>query len=166
MAIVRYRAYRPLRSILVPVAGGPNSRRAARMAVNMAHGESDGPVRVTLLHVLPPGSRPADQVRARQVMDYALEGLSYDAVHRQTVEGTNVVDAVLEAAEGHDLIVIGATEEPLFKNLLAGNISREVARRAEVSVVVVKRRSSALHSLLRQTVLEPTTSDAGPDDAS
>ena len=121
--------------------------------------------RVTLLHVLPPGSRPADQVRARQVMDYALEGLSYDAVHRQTVEGTNVVDAVLEAAEGHDLIVIGATEEPLFKNLLAGNISREVARRAEVSVVVVKRRSSALHSLLRQTVLEPTTSDAGPDDA-
>jgi hypothetical protein len=35
IAVVRYRAYRPLRSILVPVAGGPNSRRAARMAVNI-----------------------------------------------------------------------------------------------------------------------------------
>jgi len=165
MAIVRYRAYRPLRSILVPVSGGPNSRRAARMAVNMARGEADGPVQVTVLHILPPGSGPADQVRARQVMDYALEGLSYEAVQRQTVEGTDVADAVLEAAEGHDLIVIGATEEPLFKNLLMGNISREVARRAEVSVVVVKRRSSTLHSLLRQTVLEPSTGDAGPGNA-
>ncbi len=161
MAIVRYRAYRPLRSILVPVAGGPNSRRAVRMAVNMARGEADGPVHVTLLHVLRPGSGPADEVRAQQIMDYALEGLSYEAVQRQTVEAADVVDAVLGAAESHDLIVIGATEEPLFRNLLAGNISREVARRAGVTVVVVKRRSSALHSLLRQTVLEPTKHDAG-----
>jgi amino acid transporter/nucleotide-binding universal stress UspA family protein len=161
MAIVRYRAYRPLRSILVPVAGGSNSRRAVRMAVNMARGEADGPVQVILLHVLRPESGPADEVRAQQVMDYALEGLSYEAVQRQTVEGTDVVGAVLEAAQSHDLIVIGATEEPLFRNLLAGNISREVARRAEVTVVVVKRRSSALHSLLRQTVLEPTTDRSG-----
>jgi APA family basic amino acid/polyamine antiporter len=159
IAVVRYRAFRPLRSILVPVAGGPNSRRAARMAVSMARGEADGPVRVTLLHVLQPGSGPADKVRAGQAMDYALEGLSYEAVERRVVEGADVVSAVLAAAEGHDLIVVGATQEPLFKNLLMGNIPEQVARRAAVTVIMVKRRSSPLHSFLRQTVLEPTTQD-------
>jgi basic amino acid/polyamine antiporter, APA family len=161
IALVRYRAYRPLRSILVPVAGGPNSRRAARMAVNMARGEAEGLVQVTLLNVLPPGARPADQVRAEQTLDYVQEGLGYEGLDRRMVEGTEVVGTILEAAQGYDLIVIGATQEPLFRNLLVGNISHEVARRAEVTVVVVKRRSSALHSILRQTVLEPTRPESG-----
>jgi basic amino acid/polyamine antiporter, APA family len=157
IAVVRYRAFRPLRSVLVPVAGGPNSRRATRMAVNMARGGENGPVGVTLLHVLPPGAGEAGEVQARQVMDYCLEGLSYEPVARLVVESGHVVEAVLEAAQGHDLIVIGATQEPLFKNLLVGSIPEEVARRAKVTVVMVKRRSSPLHSLLRQTVLEPAT---------
>jgi len=55
------------------------------------------------------------------------------------------------------LIVTGATEEPLFRNLLFGNIVEQIARRAEVTVILVKRRSGAIHSFLRQTVLEPTT---------
>ena len=45
IAIVRYRAYRPLRSILVPVAGGPNARRGATMAMSMVHSEEE-PVQV------------------------------------------------------------------------------------------------------------------------
>jgi hypothetical protein len=38
-----------------------------------------------------------------------------------------------------------------------GNISEQVAERAKVTVVMVKRRSSPLHSFLRRTVLEPST---------
>ena len=66
----------------------------------------------------------------------------------------------------YDLIVIGATNEPLFRNLMVGNLVRKVAEEAEVTVVVVKRRSSPLHSFLRQTVLEPSTNGAGGDTAS
>ncbi len=68
-----------------------------------------------------------------------------------------MVDTVLEQAEGCDLIVIGASEEPLFRNLLLGNVAEQIAKRAELTVILVKRRSGALHSFLRQTVLEPTT---------
>jgi len=46
-----------------------------------------------------------------------------------------------------------------------GNTSREVAHQAEVSIMVANRRSRALLSLLRRTVLEPATRDAGSDDA-
>ncbi|MFQ5855736.1 MAG: amino acid permease [Anaerolineae bacterium] len=157
IAVVRYRRHRPLRSVLVPVAGGPNSRRAVKMAINMGQAGEDGPAKVTLLHVVPIGARNSDLVRAEQVFNYALNGLDYEHVERRIVEGAGVVDTALSQSEGYDLIITGATEEPLFKNLLMGNIADQIAKRAEVTVIVVKRRSSPLHSFLRQTVLEPTT---------
>jgi amino acid transporter/nucleotide-binding universal stress UspA family protein len=160
IAIVRYREYRPLRSILVPVSDGPNSRRAVRMAVNMARASQNGPVKVTLLHVVPVGARSAVQVRAEQVLDYVMEGIDGALIEKRLVEGTDVVDTIIAETEAgdHDLIVVGATEEPLFRNLLLGSISGQIARRAPVTVIMVKRRSSPLHSFLRQTVLEPSTS--------
>lgn len=154
MAVVRYRQYRSLRSILVPVAGGPNSRLAARLAANMAEVE-DGEPTVTLLHVLRPGASPADVVRAEQALRDSAEGIPFEHLEKRVVEGDDVIKTVLAQAEGCDLIVIGATQEPLFKNLLIGNIPEHVARRAAVTVIMVKRRSSRLHSLLRQPVLEP-----------
>jgi nucleotide-binding universal stress UspA family protein len=155
VAVVRYRAHRPLRSILVPVAGGPNTRRIFRMAVSMARTSEHGPAKVTLLHVLPEGARTADKVRAEQAFNYAMEGVQYELVEKRVVEGADVVETVLAQAEGHDLIIIGATEEGLFRNLLVGNIAEQVAKRAEVTVIIVKRRSGLIRSLLRQTVLEP-----------
>jgi amino acid transporter/nucleotide-binding universal stress UspA family protein len=157
IAVVRYREYRPLHSILVPVAGGPNSRRAVKMAISMARSCEDYPVQVILLHVLPAGAHAADRIRAQQSCDYALEGIQYEHVQKRIVEGASVVETVLAEAQGHDLIIVGATAEPLFKNLLIGNIPSQIAKRALVTVIMVKRRSSRLHSFLRQTVLEPTT---------
>ena len=162
-AIVRYRAYRSLRSVLVPVAGGPNSRRAVKLAISMARNGDKGPAKVTLLHVLPVGASPRGQVRAEQVLNDALEGTTYEHLERQTIEGTDVAEAILNFARGtaekpgYDLIVIGATNEPLFKNLMVGNIIEKISREAGVSVIMVKRRSTPLHSFLRQTVLEPST---------
>jgi amino acid transporter/nucleotide-binding universal stress UspA family protein len=157
VAVVRHRAKRQLRAILIPVGGGPNSRLAVKMAVGMASSCEEMPAKITLLHVVPVGARDADRVRAEQVLNDALNGTPYNPMERRIVEGTNIVDAVLGQVEGHDLVVIGATEEPLFKNLLVGTIPEQIARRADVSVIMVKRRSSPLHSFLRQTVLEPTT---------
>lgn len=157
IAVVRYRARRPIRSVLVPVAGGPNSRRAVKMATIMAMAGEDGPARVTLLHIVPTGARNGALVRAQQVIDYTLEGINYEHIEPRIVEGPNVVDTVLRESEGYDLIVLGATNEPLFQNLLLGNIAEQIAKRADITVIMVKRRSTQLHSFLRQTVLEPTT---------
>lgn len=164
IAVVRYRQHRPLRSVLVPVAGGPNSRRAVKMAVNMAQAEAQA-ARVTLLHIVPVGAGSGDLVRAEQVFAESLEGIAYEGIEKRIVEGTDVANTVLAVAAGDDatpasdLIVVGATQEPLLKNLLVGNIPEQIARRAKVTVIMVKRRSSPLHSFLRQTVLTPSTAD-------
>jgi nucleotide-binding universal stress UspA family protein len=156
IAVVRYRAHRPLRSILLPVAGGPNARRGARMAVSMARGE-DAPVKITLLHVVPPGACGGDQVRGQKILRQVLNSMSYEHAEPRCAEGSDIVETVLREAEGYDLIVIGASEEPLFRNLLMGNVAEEVAKRASVTVMIVKRRSSRIHSFLRQTVLGPAS---------
>lgn len=165
IAIVRYREYRPLRSILVPVSDGPNSRRAVRLAAGMARASGNGPVKLVLMHVVPMGARSASLVRAGQCLDYVLEGVDCESAEKRLTEGADVVDTIIEEANvgQHDLIVVGATEEPLFRNLLMGSISGQIARRAPVTVVMVKRRSSLLHSFLRQTVLEPSTK-RGPNE--
>ncbi len=155
LAVVRHRARRPVKSVLVPVAGGPNNRLAVKLAVTMAQAGEFGPAKVTLLHVAPIGPNPADLVRAEQVFKYDLEGIHYDRVEKLVVESPNVVDAILEQAKEYDLIVIGATEEPLLRNLLIGSIGAQVAQRATVTVIMVKRRSTPFRSFLRQTILEP-----------
>ena len=159
IAVVRYRDQRPIRKIFVPVSGGPNSRRVVRTAVNMASLGEEGPALVNLMHIVPAGAGTRERIRANQVFDYALEGIDYQHIERNIVEGSSVLDTILDSAENCecDLIVIGATDEPLFRNLLVGNIADQVANRAKVTVMVVKRRQSAFHSFLRQTVLEPST---------
>ena len=162
MAVVRYQRGRedgPYRAILTPVAGGPNSRRAVRLAVQLAQASLDGPVRVTIAHVVPPNATEAHRVSAQKIFNYMLEGIEFGGVETQLLVGEKVADTIIEAAKDYDLIVIGATEEPLFKNLLVGNVAESVANNAEVTVITVKRRSSRLHSVLRQTVLMPATAD-------
>ncbi len=162
IAIVRYRAERPVRSILVPVSAGPNSRRAVKLAISMARQAEEGPARVRAITIVPHNCPENLRVRAQQAIAYAMESSSAYAEHVTTelVEGTRVDEAILRAAEGEDLIVMGATEEPLFRNLLTGSIPARVAKNSKVTVIIVKRRSGVVRSMLRQTVLSPSTGAA------
>jgi amino acid transporter/nucleotide-binding universal stress UspA family protein len=156
LVIVRYRAHRALRSILIPLAGGPNARRGARMAVAMARAE-DYPVRVTLLHVVPPESCAGEQASSIKVLQQVMDDVGYEHIDCRCLEGSDIVDTVLAEAEDYDLIIVGASEESLFRNLLMGNVAEQIAKRASVTVMIVKRRSTRIHSFLRQTVLSPTS---------
>jgi CIC family chloride channel protein len=156
VVVVRYRHRRPLKKVIVPVSGALNSRKAVKYAVNMAAYGQEGHVNVTLLHVLPPHVRNGDRVRAKNMLDEVLEGITYEFIEEKLVEGEDLVGTILEESKGFDLIVLGATEEPLFKNLLVGTMPERIARGADVTVMMVKRRSSPLHSFVRQAILEPT----------
>jgi amino acid transporter/nucleotide-binding universal stress UspA family protein len=159
IALVRYRHRRPIHSILVPVSAGPNSRRAVKLAISMARQADDGPARVHVMTVIPYQAAPNVRVRAQQAIDYALESTRNYSEHITTelVEGQDIPEVIIQAAQAHDLVVMGATEEPVFRNLLTGNIPTQVATNAPVTVVIVKRRSGLIRSMLRQTVLLPTT---------
>ena len=154
--VVRHRRWRPLKRVLVPVTGGRNSRRAVRIAVNMANAEKPEPATVTILHVLPPGVDEVGRIRAERAVAESMHGVDGMPIETMYVEGDDPVESILSSAKGYDLIVIGATEEPVFTNFLVGTLPERVARGAEVTVMMVKRRSSPIHSFVRKALIEPT----------
>ena len=156
VVVVRYRPWRPLKKILVPVTGGLNSRMAVKLAASMANAESQEDVSLTILHVLPLGSNERAEVVGQRALDASQEGVEYDHIETKMVQGDDRAIAILDAAEGYDLIVIGASDEPVFRNFMVGTLAERVARDANVTVMMVKRRSSPIHSFVRQTILEPT----------
>ncbi|MFV1857747.1 MAG: amino acid permease [Anaerolineales bacterium] len=156
VVVVRYRRWRPLKRILVPVTGGLNSRKAVMLAANMARAASPEEVTLTILHVLPLSTNHRERILGQRAIDASQEGVEYEPIETRMVQSGERAVAILEASEGHDLIVIGASDEPLFRNFMVGTLAERVARDAKVTVMMVKRRSSPLHSLVRQTILEPT----------
>ncbi len=154
--VVRHRRWRPLNRVIVPVTGGRNSRRAVRIAVNMASAEKPVPATVTILHVLPPGVDDVGRIRAERAVAESMHGVDGVPIETMYVEGDDPVESILASAKGYDLIVIGATEEPVFTNFLVGTLPERVARGAEVTVMMVKRRSSPIHSFVRKALIEPT----------
>jgi amino acid transporter len=157
VVVVRHRRWRPLRKILVPVTGGLNSRKAVMLAASMARAEGPEDVTLTILHVLPPGTNHRERILGQRAIDASQEGVEYDHIETKMVQSGDRAVAILEASEGYDLIVIGASDEPLLRNFMVGTLAERVARGAKVTVMMVKRRSSPLHSFFRQTILEPTT---------
>ncbi len=157
IAVVRYRKYRPVKAILVPVAGGPNSRMAVKLAVTMATHNPDDQIKVTALRVVKAGATEAEIVRAQKDLAHSVEGAPPYELNLKVAAGNDVVGTILANAKGYDLIVIGATNEPMFNTLLVGNIPEQVAKRAEVTTIMVKRRHGPIKSLLRETVLQPAS---------
>ncbi|MCP5098151.1 MAG: amino acid permease [Chloroflexi bacterium] len=155
IAVVRLREMKELHRILVPVAGGPNSRLALMTALALARNTAV-PTEVVLLHVTQQDvDETTAQARAGNAFRRAYEGNSYEFVDQRIVTADSPLDGILSAAADCDLIVIGASKENLFRNLLMGNVTQQVAEQASSPVMIVKRRSNAVASVLRETILPP-----------
>jgi amino acid transporter len=154
LAIVRpaQRAKKVVETILVPVDAGANSRLAVELATDIGRVVAGRKIaRITLLRVV----RTKAEVEAGSdpLFEKLREGIDYRQIEAKVVQATSVVNTVLDEAERHDLVIFGASEEPLLKRVLAGNRSRRILRRAKPLAVMVKRRHRVLHWLLRRAVL-------------
>ena len=153
IAILRHRPYDELQSILVPVAGGPNSRLAVSLAIALARNTPES-TKVILLHISLSNTNPKGaEARAQNAFRRATEGRRYQSIEKRIITSDSPAVGILEASGDCDMIVIGATKERLFRNILVGNVSEQIADRAHCPVLIVKRRSTMVASMLRDTVL-------------
>jgi amino acid transporter/nucleotide-binding universal stress UspA family protein len=154
IAIVRFRPYSKLKRILVPIAGGRNSRLAVTTAVAIARNTAEDTT-VVLTYIAIPGVDAVQaQARAQNAFRRAVHGVDYE-VTQQVIHADNPSDGIIRASDTADMIVIGATKEPVFRNLLMGNVAQRVADGAKCPVIIVKRRSTMIDAMLRETVLMP-----------
>ncbi len=147
VAVVRDRGLSQVERILVPTAGGPNAVLAAEIAIALAE-EYGG--KVTALYICRSGTE-AEVERGKRVIDRTLAGLESDwPLEPRVIAAPDVVQGVLTEAEEHDLVVLGATREGLFQQLMVGNVPETIARRCSKTVIVVKRHAGPIRSWLRR----------------
>jgi amino acid transporter/nucleotide-binding universal stress UspA family protein len=154
VAVYRSRRLEKLERILVPVAGGPNGRLAVDVALAIASNLPNS-ARVVLLHVVASTVEPT-RAKARAKMAFRrATGGAHAHYEELVISADSPVNGIMQAASSCDMVVIGATKEPMFRNLLMGNVSQQVAEGVHCPVIIVKRRSTILASMLRETILQP-----------
>ena len=138
----------------MPTAGGANTRRAIGLAIDQASqfaeqtGESP---EVTLLYVcVPADADPEVRARGFELLRNLASGYDY-SLKVKVLAANDVVDGIVEESAEHDLVIIGATAERLFDQVLFGTIPERVAHRAPVTVIMVKRYKGPVRRWIRRT---------------
>ncbi|MDT0330990.1 universal stress protein [Nocardiopsis lambiniae] len=148
-----------LKRIVIGVDGSPNGNRALGLAVDLA-AQSEGELVVVHSWEVPypydpvaltaAGYRPQEDLFERQ-SEELVAGLLAEAIDQQrddvdidvTVVRTQngPVNAILEAAEGADAIVVGSRGRGTVRGLLLGSVSQGVLHQSKIPVIVLPKHA-------------------------
>jgi nucleotide-binding universal stress UspA family protein len=151
VAMVRFREREELREILVPTGGGPNSSLALELAVMQAreYGRENGiQPHITALYV---ARGPDAQLinLGERILSKATAGFDYP-ISRLVISAPSILEGILEQAEQSNLVVLGASEEGFFEQLLFGPLPERVARECSKTVMIVKRYQGPVKSWIHR----------------
>jgi APA family basic amino acid/polyamine antiporter len=136
VTVVKGREWAQVDKILVPTAGGPNSAKAARLAMLLSE---DYGSQVTALYVQSGQAPPKQMEENRRRIAQTLEGLEFSHPPEQKVIiADNVIEGIVEEAAGYDLVLLGASEEALFDRFVFGSIPQQITGRMPKTVIMVK----------------------------
>lgn len=126
-----------LQRVLVPLRGTPNLASITRFVRDMVQ---EYTTNVTLMHVLSEGETEADARESvitpvrRRIEERGIDG---GMLTEEIVSSDDPAQAVIDASHDYDLVVLGETE-PTIREVLFGSIPEQIARKANVPVIVVR----------------------------
>ncbi|MCL5986467.1 MAG: glucosyl-3-phosphoglycerate synthase [Actinobacteria bacterium] len=136
ISIIRHYGRGDIRSILVPIRGGPHARLAAKIAIQIS--ENTG-AHIKFIHFLKKDGPPQDKSFS---IKRALNEIGAMKIKRNISTEVREVDDVLtslhEESENYDLLIIGASIPDVDGPYLFGYLPEQIARSAKCSVMVVK----------------------------
>ncbi len=138
--------------VLVAHAGGPHSRLALQIGLNLVeYGSTIGRSRLTALHVLPADQPDARLVATQQQLDKALgEHKRHAGVSARVARATSVDQGIIdELKQGYDLVIMGTSREALIDRVLFGDLPQRVANERLAPVVVARSRTPWLQRMAR-----------------
>jgi glucosyl-3-phosphoglycerate synthase len=130
MAILRGPVPFPPRRVLVPLRGGPHAELALRVGLALRAEQ------LTPLHVQPDPAAPTEA--PFRGLEHVLRQMP-DA--RLKVESTSdPAKTILDQARGSELVILGATAQPLRSGTSLGPVADRVLRECSAGVLAVKTR--------------------------
>jgi glucosyl-3-phosphoglycerate synthase len=144
IAVVKQRGLDQVRSILVPVRGGPHAELALRISRDLAKRFG---AKVVVLHVVPQGIGSRSVEREQAAVDaFVHEHAGTKNASGIIREASSVRQAIIKEAANHQLVVMGASAHPTNASpdgrYLFGTLAESVASKAKPTVIVVKTKQS------------------------
>lgn len=137
-----------LQRVLIPTSGGPNAARAVEMFHKMLP-ETE----IVLLYVVPRHLGPAEELVGHEHLLKITNTLPQNVnITPKVTTAENPIAGILkEAAQGYDLLAIGAGAEGIIDRFLFGDLPQAVLQRSPIpTMVVLKRNLTNLRNLRRQ----------------
>lgn len=143
----RMDAFESPSSVLVPVARGPHSGLATRVAEAVARAYDCW---LELFHVVPEGTTERGVSDARGLLDAYEHRLDDDVeVDQQVVEAPDPADAIIEHSGYHGLTVLGAPQKGSLRRFLFGSTTDQVTRNVDRGPVLTARRNTGESAISR-----------------
>ena len=119
--------------ILVPLAGGPNSRFALEVAGILA--EDDGEIVAF--------TAERDQTSEFDIETFVAEFRErhqeiQKTILTKTVRNADIIGSILSESENYDLVILGASLEPLIKQVTRDSIPEIIAQQCPKPLIMVK----------------------------
>lgn len=126
-----------LQRVLVPLRGAPNFASITRFVRDMVQ---ENTTDVTLMHVLSEDETEADARESvlNPVRRWTEErGIDGGVLSEQIVPSDDPAQTIIDASHDYDLVVLAETE-PTIRDILFGSVPKQIARKANVPVIVVR----------------------------
>jgi APA family basic amino acid/polyamine antiporter len=130
---------KPWRRLLLPTAGGNHARQAEAYAASIARFQ-DGALTVCSV-----GRPDASEAAAKELNDRLKQAMERLAPHinglkvqTKVILHTSVSRGILQEAQHHDALVLGATGRDFYPQMLFGNLPEFIAKHAGRPVILVK----------------------------
>jgi nucleotide-binding universal stress UspA family protein len=150
LVTVKLMGDQPIRRILITTAGGPHATLAAEY-VGIYH-DAKG-CEVTCCFVVEPNAGQDDQETARQWIQKTIRLTNLSGKADMCIlQGKRVATTLVRAATDYDLVVLGASKEGVFSNVLFGEIPEKVARYSQSPVMIVTRYEGPVKSLVKRVM--------------
>ncbi len=150
VGVLKYKGLKKIDRILVPYRGSEHAYLGAEIAFRLAAEKGQ---QVTVLRVIKPGAdAEKDKESAYKELKPVIdEDVNYEI---KAVEADSVADGIVNITRSvdYDLVIIGASKEWRFKNLLFGSIPDLVAEEAGCSVLMVRQHGTEIE--LSETDME------------
>ncbi|MBN1569868.1 MAG: glucosyl-3-phosphoglycerate synthase [Acidobacteria bacterium] len=135
VALVRGPLPADIKRVLVPMRGGPHAELALRV------GLSTRPHNLEALHLT--SQNPLDSDVPFRGLEQALRNLP--EVRMRAAATTDPAQTILDHAKQVDLIVMGATAQPMRSRASLGDVADRILKEAAAAVIAVKTRRPMPH---------------------
>lgn len=123
------------RSVLVPLRGGPNAWLALRVSTALA---SWSRARLTLMHVFNPGHHRALRQHESETFHQLADAVSASKPEIIEMVSDDPAQAILNIAEDHDVVVLGAHSSPSRAGTLVGQMLWSVINRLTKTAILTR----------------------------